>query len=139
MDDNTNVPTWNDLGDCTESGWKDENEIVNILDMGLRSSLRRYLNQVMDDHIQEKHPLGRIEYDQRKSNDRDYIDNKLLRNDFSNLATERDTNQFPFKTVFLDKGDVILGGFYRLYDNGLIEYDLTFRVGYGRIVQEDGF
>lgn len=138
QDENTNTPTWNDAGSCEESGWKDENEIVNILDMGLRTSLRRYLNSEFNDHVSEYHPLGRIEYRSNKSSDKDYIDNKILRNDFSNLKTNRETNQFPYKTAFLSSNNTILQGFYRLYDNGLIEYDIIFRMGYAGTEEIDG-
>ena len=63
---------------------------------------------------------------------------KLLKSDLSNRDTNREHYFFPYETRFLQKDDYILDGFARRYDNGLLEYDITFRMSYDGIATVDG-
>lgn len=76
-------------------------------------------------NLSEKyHKFGELTEEQ------EFDDKKLLRNDFSNLDEDREQNFYPYETVFLSTNNVILDGFYRRWDNGLLEYDIIYRLGY---------
>ena len=51
---------------------------------------------------------------------------KLLLADMSNIDEDRKNNFFPNKTVMLTADNTIKSGYYRQYDNGLIEYDIIY-------------
>jgi hypothetical protein len=64
------------------------------------------------------------------TNNEDEINSKLLKRDLTNISEERQTFFYPYETVVLEKNDVIRGGCYRKWDNGLLEYDIIFRLAY---------
>lgn len=67
--------------------------------------------------------------DSKKAKD---IDNILAKRDMSNLSPSRENVFFPYETYTLQPAtdDAITHGICRKYDNGLMEYDITFRLGY---------
>ena len=64
-----------------------------------------------------------------------------MKSDWSNRALDRQNFQFPYTTGFLPQSqdNVILNGSYRLYDCGLIEYDIIYRFGYNGQIKHDGY
>ena len=120
--------------DFVESGWKNENEHKTILDYGLETTIQRYARKMINDHQNgDLHSLGSLSGQAQ-------FDRKLLRKDFTNRITSRDTNFYPYQTMdMLDAdpslSDVVLDGSYRVYDNGMLEYDVLYRMGY--MGQED--
>jgi hypothetical protein len=70
------------------------------------------------------------------------ISDKLMKTDLSNRNLNRRNFQFPYVTGFLPEttnDNVILNGHYRLYDCGLIEYDIVYRFGYVGREKVDGY
>jgi hypothetical protein len=63
---------------------------------------------------------------------------KLLKSDLSNRDMNRERYFFPYETRFLQQDDYIIGGFARRYDNGLLEYDIIFRLSYDGRETVDG-
>jgi len=53
-----------------------------------------------------------------------------MKSDLTNRNRGRSRIIFPYETVNLKPDGVIVGGFYRKWDNGLLEYDIRYRVGY---------
>ena len=56
----------------------------------------------------------------------------------SNRDNSREHYMFPSETRFLQTDDSIIGGYARRYDNGLLEYDIIFRLSYGGRTEVDG-
>lgn len=112
-----------------KSGWSNENEYINILDYGIESLLSSKIEAVLKTHREDKqyHPFGKINIDNPSSPD--YITRKLLQKDLNNLDSKRSTTFFPTRVEKLDVGDVITNGYMRKYDTGLLEYDITFKLG----------
>ena len=75
------------------------------------------------------HKYGKLSYDAKSRNS---LSAKIALNDFSNIDSSREQNFFPYKTVCLQskEDDAIINGFVRQYDNGLLEYDIVFRLSY---------
>jgi len=57
------------------------------------------------------------------------ITHKLLKKDLSNIDSKRETYFFPYKTGHFTT-DSITNGTYRIWDCGVIEFNLVFRLGY---------
>ena len=109
-------------------GWEDQNEYIDIFDSNLIQQLDMYAKQQLDAHLRERksHRFGRLSTDE---NDPDYIDKKVLLKDLSNIDEKRKTVFFPYQTGYFTT-DAITHGIYRIWDCGVIEFDLTFRVGW---------
>lgn len=109
--------------------WKNENEYKTILDYGIDKILSQHLRSILIEHQNEiYHKYGILSSEQN-------LRSKLLKNDFSNITYNREHNFYPFKTVDMLEQDpslsnTILNGYYREYHNGIIEYDIIYRVGY---------
>lgn len=75
------------------------------------------------------HKYGKLSYDAKSRNS---LSAKVALNDFSNIDSYREQNFFPYKTVCLQSKEdgAIVNGFARQYDNGLLEYDIVFRLSY---------
>ena len=123
--------------DFADTGWRNENEHKTILDYGLEKTIAQFARKLMKSHQDsDLHPLGSL-------SGTDMLDRKLLRRDFSNIDVERETNFYPYMTVDMlsvepSLSDVVLDGYYRVYDNGLLEYDVTYRMGYVGQEEIDG-
>ena len=117
------------ITDTESSNWKNENEYKTVLDYGIDKKFQTIAREYMLKHQNTiNHKYGELS----SYND---LDKHLLKRDFSNIQHTRNENLYPYRTVdFLsnDKSlsNVILNGYYREYENKLIEYDIIFRVGY---------
>lgn len=114
--------------------WKNENEYKTILDYGIEKTLQYYTRSLINEHQYDAyHKYGIL------SSEKD-LKSKLLMNDFSNISYNRDTNFYPYKTFDIldyqpELSNVILNGYYREYHNGIIEYNIVYRVGYcGKVI-----
>lgn len=105
--------------------WANKFQTLIKIDDEIKKYCRNYFaNQLNINHINEtNHKYGELS----SIND---LDNKILKVDFSNIDKNRNTMFFPFETITLEPDNVIKSGFYRKWDNGLIEYDIIFRLGY---------
>ena len=112
-----------------ESGWHNEFEQLNILDLGFDVPLDSTILQEISDHQKNKqhHRFGKVSLDEGDVN---FLGNKLLSRDIKNLSYNRKHYHFPVQTVQLTPDGTIIKGFYRRYDSGIIEYDINFRLGY---------
>lgn len=59
------------------------------------------------------------------------IDEKILKADISNASRRRERAFYPYRTISILKeqpelSDVILDGYCRVWDCGLLEYDITY-------------
>lgn len=132
IDNNTNNPEYNN-GSYYDNGWENLSEDIDINKTDIYDRLYNTLQNYIQDHEKEYHIHGIL----TKTN----ISDKLMKTDWSNRNLERQKFQFPYITGFLpEKSDnVILNGYYRLYDCGLIEYDIIYRFGYIGKKKIDGY
>lgn len=109
-------------------GWKNKYDYKSMLDYGLSSVLTDKVNLRMESHESDElyHPLGRVSEDET---DPDYVGNKLLKRDLSNLDQTRKQNFFPHEVKWMTVNAAIVNGFYRIYANKIIEYDIIFKFG----------
>lgn len=130
IDNNTNKPTkslYNKIYTFEPSGWRDMYEYGSMVDNDLSSYILRIFNinlETFHNLVEKYHKFGSL------TTSADYDDTKLLRSDFSNIESDRESNFYPYQTVILSSNNVILNGQYRKWDNGLLEYDIVFRLGY---------
>ena len=123
-------------------GWKDLNPNIDImLEFGLEQKLSLWIAKKIKEHQNdvEMHPLGKISYGGEKpSTD---ISTKIANADMSNLDASRQQTFFPYHTTYLKTSSTspIINGYCRKYDNGLLEYDIVFRLSYAgqQIVDQD--
>lgn len=134
INNNSNKPNKNNLS-YYDNGWQNLSEDINIESTDIYNRLEREIHQYLQSHIREKHnKYGAI------SNVN--IDDKIMKSDWSNRNLNRSNFQFPYTTGFLPQNindNVILNGSYRLYDCGLIEYDIVYRFGYSGTTKHDGY
>lgn len=119
--------------DFESNGWLTLSMDVNIYDTDILKRMETDIYKFILKHEKEMHPFGQL----IDSN----INEKFMRTDLSNRNKKRETFQFPYITGFLptDKEGSIINGFYRQYDNGLLEYDIIYRFGYNGKIYKDGF
>ena len=113
-------------------GWKDLNPDIDILtEYGIEKRLNNYITKMFKQHTDDvnMHKYGKIAYDK---SGRYALNAKVALNDFSNLDSHREEIFFPYQTVCLGriKNKAITNGYARWYDNGLLEYDIVFRLSY---------
>lgn len=113
-------------------GWKDLNPDIDILkDFGLDKAITTYITRRFKQHQDDdsKHPFGRLSW---KEGSQNHIETKIARNDLANINPNRESMFFPYHTFYLEpkEDDSVLAGQCRWYDNGLLEYDLIFRLSY---------
>jgi hypothetical protein len=120
-----------DDSELNQSGWSNQNRYVSLVELGIENMIKRQINAMLIGHCQSaEHRYGRM--------DLSTIDKKILRTDLSNRDQSRKKHLFPYETKFLPQDDSILGGFARRYDNGLLEYDIIFRLSYTGTESVDG-
>ena len=92
------------------SGWENENKYLTILDFGIASLLSAQVQSDIASHQEDisMHPYGKLSLNESNA---DYIRNKLLKNDMSNIDASRTTTFFPQEVVKLDIGNVIMHGY----------------------------
>lgn len=118
-----------------ESGWKDKNEYTTIIENGLSTMVvHDFVSKIDTYHEYDTnyHKFSKL------TGDKAYNDTKLLLADMSNIDTKRSYNYFPYETVSLKSDNVIVRGFYRKWDNGLLEYDILFKLASVGIQNIDG-
>lgn len=137
-----NLTSWKSGESFEKYGWQDLNPDVDIMtEFGLQAKISSFIAKKFKQHSSDlsRHPYGKISYGGTKGSTD--ISRKVAKADMSNLDPQRSNNFFPYKTIYLKTDDTspITFGVCRHYDNGLLEYDLTFRLGYGGIetVDED--
>lgn len=113
-------------------GWKDLNPDVDIFTQyGLDKKIGTFFNKMFKQHTDDvvNHKYGKISYDKTSRN---HLDNKVARRDVSNLNPYRENVFFPNESICLTRNmnSPIVNGNCRWYDNGILEYDIVFRLGY---------
>ena len=126
-DGNKKVPTRtiiNMIPYFDASDWKNEYPIGSIytdyFDEFTADNIEKRLDDVHQDT--SAHPFGEL----KEFSD---LDNKILFKDMSNIDPSRSKVFFPNETFAVSETKSILGGSCRKWDCGLLEYDLTFRLG----------
>lgn len=143
--DNSKMPA-NSLSKFPEKtfmaiGWKDLNPDVDIFTQyGLEKKINTFFSKLFKQHTDDPihHKYGKISYDESSRNT---LKNKVAYRDASNLNPHRENVFFPKETICLtqEENSPILNGNCRWYDNGLLEYDIVFRLGYSgyQLVDEE--
>lgn len=120
-----------------EYDWNDETQHIDLVQNGLDTIIRQH----QSDHFQ-KHQTVDIQNEETETLYHKYgplsqgnIDLKILKNDMSNANANRNSIFYPYKTISILKeqpelSDVILDGYCRIWDCGLLEYDITYQFGY---------
>jgi hypothetical protein len=111
-------------------GWKDLNPDMDVLaEYGIKKVMQQYVTKQFKLHQSDEslHPYGRLSYDPQSQ---DVISAKLMNRDFGNADPEREQTFFPYETIYLVPNDQVLDGYGRCYDNGLLEFDIVFRLSY---------
>lgn len=117
-----------------ESGWEDCQDFGTYLQNGISS----YIQLEFVENIAKKHQID-DNYHRYGKIDIENLPNILLKKDLSNIDINRRYFHYPYETVLLPEDGVILGGQYRKWDCGLIEYDLIFRLGFtGNKIERNG-
>ena len=135
IDGNNNKPTLvfdNDQYTFEKSGWKDKNEYNTFLNSDVSSYIVMQFNKYIDSfhgYDQEYHKFGKLE------NDEDAYA-KIMLNDVTNIDENRKQIFYPNVTFCLTEDNVILNGICRKWDNGLLEYDIVFKLGSTGNVQD---
>ena len=133
---------WREGESFEKYGWKDLNPNIDAMaEFGLEKKMRAWIAKKFKEHQDSKddHPLGKLSYGGDKpSTD---ITSKVASRDMSNLDASRQQTFFPYHTTYLKTSSTspIVSGQCRKYDNGLLEYDIVFRLSYigDQIVDED--
>ena len=114
--------------DFEKYGWKNQNDKFDPDRMGLSAYTARTTGQIMRRHETdpEDHFFGRLSFE---PTDADYYDWKLMRSDVSNVEAHRDSVFYPYRTGHFET-DSIVNGTYRAWDNGLLEFDIVYRLGW---------
>jgi len=111
-------------------GWKDLNPNVDILtEYGIKKVMEQYMTRQFKAHTEDEtlHPYGKLSYDVTSQN---VLSSKIMNRDFGNANPDREQTFFPYETICLQPGKQILNGYGRYYDNGLLEFDIVFRLSY---------
>ena len=113
-------------------GWKDLNPDIDIfMQYGLEKKLCTFFNKMFKQHTDDQalHKLGKLSY---SNNSKNSLQSKIAKRDLSNINPNRENVFFPYESICLAHTDnsPILNGSCRWYDNGLLEYDIVFRLSY---------
>lgn len=95
--------------------------------MGLERRLSQLVRGEMLSHSEDPtyHRFGKLSV---SPDDADYIGGKVLLRDLSNADPDRDQFFYPYQTGHFTT-DSIMDGTYRIWDNGLLEMSIVFRLG----------
>ena len=126
-DNNTTMPVLrydeDDIPTFTESNWTDKNTFLTMYQNNLESYIKKYIQNF----IHSEHNINQAYHKFGTLADQAEMKTKLLLADMSNIDEDRKNNFFPNKTVMLTADNTIKSGYYRQYDNGLIEYDIIYQ------------
>lgn len=108
-------------------GWKNLNYSSSISASGSYETVQDCVDTAFTSHETDKnlHKYGALSEDPDSD---DYVFGKLARFDVSNLKEDRENVFFPFQTGHFTT-ESVLNGIYRIWDNGLLEMDIVFRLG----------
>lgn len=116
IDENAQRP---DPNDFISSGWQNQQENIDIFKYNVKNWIYQLLNEKFAEHEKSsRHRFGNTE---------DYV-NKILKSDLSNVRSDRLTNIFPSKTGKIRPLNDVLDGTYRVWDCGLLELDILYRM-----------
>ena len=89
----------------------------------------------MNQHSKQEtyHRFGKLPGDEAE------VNKKVLLADLSNVDSSRETVFYPYYTRKIQPNDQVLYGFYRVWDEGTLEVDLVFRLGFHGEIQMDGY
>lgn len=139
--DNRNPPeTGNLYRTFEENGWKNENEQPDVKAL-MNGILSRLVNVYFARHVQAMHRFGKLVSDAGSQDSANMVGKKVLRSDFSNIDRSRARNLYPYKTTFMNvdgRDRTVVSGQCRQYENGLMEYDIVFRLGFVGRADSDG-
>ncbi len=121
-------------------GWKNLNPNIDILTQyGIEKKLNSYITRVFKSHTdnEEFHKYGKLTYGKQAG--KNHIDQKVAKRNPNNLNSDRENHFFPYQTYCLKKieNDPIMNGYCRKYDNGLMEFNIVFRLGYVGYLETD--
>lgn len=120
----------NDKPDFEKYGWTDVNYTIDIFDPKFK--LTQVLTQKIDIAMRchesdaDKHLFGELG---------SKIGQKVMTRDLSNIDPSRTRGFFPYQSGKFSN-NTILNGTYRIWDCGLIEFDIIFKVGYQGIDEQ---
>lgn len=117
--------------------WNDENVYVDLVQNGLEVIIRQHQANKL---LQHEHNAIQFEDTQTKFHkygaiSEDDVDLRIMRADISNASARRSAAFYPYKTISILKeqpelSNVILDGYCRVWDCGLLEYDIVYQFGY---------
>ena len=113
-------------------GWEDLNEDIDVTKLQLEKSLKTFVNGPMLTHESSQlHKHG-------KFRDEEDLLSKLATRTFDNIDPNRKKIFFPCVTGVLSADGTILdGSTYRIWDCGIIEFDILFRLGSKGLIDEE--
>ena len=107
------------------SGWKNVNPLGTIY----YDYFEDFTAKVLSEKLHEMHEVISKYHKFGTLSSYSEIDKKVLKVDFSNLNPDRSTVFFPYETKIVDSSKTIIEGTVRTWDCGLLEYDLTYKLG----------
>lgn len=121
----------------TDYDWNDETEHLDIVQNGLSVLVRQHQANHFYQHEKEdiQNTAEDILYHKYGPVSQGDIDLKILKNDISNADGNRSSMFYPYRTISILKeqpelSNVILDGYCRVWDCGILEYDITYQFGY---------
>lgn len=128
IDENHNVPklTFEDNQYTFEkSGWKDKNEYNTFLN----SDVKAYVAMLFNKNIDALHGFDTNYHRFGKLETNDDANAKIMANNVLNVDPGRKQVFYPTQTLPLEQDNAIIMGQCRKWDNGLLEYDIVFKLG----------
>lgn len=129
IENNSNEPTLDDdteTASFRKSGWDNKNELKSVFD----NSIKEYVGKYVQTRLLANHAYNTKYHRYGTLKDDDEAQDKILLADISNIKIDRKTKFYPYETVPLEETNSVVDGYYRRWDNGLLEYDITFKLGY---------
>ena len=137
IDNNTNYPEFKIVNydvSFEDSGWL----IKNSVSIFLNHTITTYINSIYKKKLLVLHDYNLSYHKYGEIPDMPALNTKVLKKDFSNIKEDRETNFYPHETIALQSDDVIVSGWYRRWDNGLLEYDIIYKLAYSKMSEEVG-
>lgn len=108
-----------------DSGWLDVLDLYTLLNNNFQGHVDSYIvNRLNTEHQFDSryHRYGKMSEENLSS--------EVLLADIGNIDRDRRYLHFPYMTGFMQEDDTILNGYYRIWDCGVLEYNILFRLGY---------
>lgn len=107
------------------SFWKNENPFGSIF----TDYLDEFVLYKMRDSILELHDKNKKYHKFGSLSAYSELDKKVLKTDLKNIDPDRDHIFFPNETEMVQSTDVIIDGWMRKWDCGLLEYNIIYKLG----------